>query len=275
MSSVFGRLEFNFDTNAFGDAQYLTPAALKTLNAAPVSIPAWQVTALGTGTVNKTDYLKNPHDNVCTTLSANVSAIKVVTTNDPANTFPLILDLSYVQAITDAANNYIIEVAAFKSHTDNISGIGTKYVQTETIPTYDTAVSIGQQLLRITNVTDKVSNTTPMLGSFTSLFIGNDLSANNTTIHNDLITINSATAMNGKCYITQSQAVTISSHINTAYTIINTRRLHDWNFYSKSVQIVNDFMTLDRFNNLGNTQSYLVKNLIGTDTLVNNLANTA
>lgn len=274
MSSVFGRLGFNFDTNAFGDAQYLTSGALKTLNAAPVTIPDWQLTALGTGSVNKSTYVKNPHSGVCTTLTSNVTAIKAITTNDPANNFPLITNVSYVQAISDAANNYIIELSAFKSHTDNISGLGVQSANAASIPDYDLAVSIGQQMLRITNVSDGVSNTTPMLGSFTSLFIGNELSANNTTINQDYVTISSLVRPNNKCYLTQAQAVTIASHINTANSLINTRRTHDWNFYAKSVEVVNDYLVLNRFNNLGNTQTFLVNNYIGTETLVNNLANT-
>jgi hypothetical protein len=275
MGSAFGRLGFNYDTDSFGDAQYLTPAAVKTLNASPITMPAWQITALENGIVNPTDYLKNPHTEICSSLSANTLAIKTITTTDPANTFPLIPDLEKVQAITDAANNYIVELVAFKSHTDNISGIGPRYVSTETIPNYDMAVSIGQQLLRITNATDNVSNTTPMLGSFTSLFIGPELTANNTTIRNNLITMESLTAPNGNCYMSNTQAVSIAADINSAYNLVRTRRLHDWNFYSNSVQILNDYLFLDRFNNLGNTQLYLVNNLIGTETLVNNLANTA
>jgi len=274
MSSVFGRLGFNFDTDAFGDAQYLTSGALKTLNAAPVTIPDWQIDALAAGAVNKNDFVKNPHVGVCATLTSNVNAIKAITTNDPANNFPLILDTSYVQAITTAANNYIIELSAFKSHTDNISGLGVESANAMSIPDYDLAVSVGQQILRITNVSDGVSNSTPMLGSFTSLFIGDELAANNTTINQDYVTISSLVRPNNMCYLSQAQAITIANHINTANSLINTRRTHDWNFYAKSVEIVNDYLVLDRFNNLGNTQTYLVNNYIGTETLVNNLANT-
>jgi hypothetical protein len=272
--SVFGRLGFNFDTDAFGDAQYLTSGALKTLNAAPVAIADWQLDALSAGAVDKTDYVKNPHTTVCSTLTSNVTAIRAITTNDPANTFPLILNTSYIQAISNAANNYIIELSAFKSHTDNISGLGVESANAASIPDYDLAVSIGQQVLRITNVSDGVSNSTPMLGSFTSLFIGDELAANNTTINQDYITINSLVRPNSKCYLTQAQAISIADHINTANSLVNTRRTHDWNFYAKSVELVNDYLVLDRFTNLGNTQTYLVNNYIGTETLVNNLANT-
>ncbi len=272
--SVFARLGYNFDTDAFGDAQYLTAGALKTLNAAPVSIPDWQLQEISAGTIDKTKFLKNPHANVCATLTSNVTAIKAITTNDPANNFPLILNTAYVDAISNAANNYIIELSAFKSHTDNISGLGVQSANAMSIPDYDLAVSVGQQILRITNVSDNISNSTPMLGSFTSLFIGNELAANNTTINSDYVTISSLVRGNGKCYLSPTQANTILAHINTANSLINTRRLHDWNFYANSMQVVNDYLVMNRFNSLGNTQVYLVNNFIGTDTLVNNLANT-
>jgi hypothetical protein len=274
MSSVFGRLGFNFDTDAFGDAQYLTAGAIKTLNAAPTVIPDWQVTELASGPIVRSDYFKNPHANVCASLTANTTAIRAIAVNDPANTFPLISNLTYVQQLSDAANNYIIQLSAFKSHTDNMSCLGVDTGNTDIIPNYDMAVSIGHQILRITNTTDDVANTTPMLGSFTSLFIGDDLTANNTTIYNDFITINSLVRPNGNCYLSQAQAISITSDLNSANSLIYTRRTHDWNFYANSVQVVNDYLELDRFNNLGNTQLYLVNNLIGTDALVNNLANT-
>lgn len=275
MSSVFGRLGFNFDTNEFGDSQYLTPAAIKTLNAAPTVIPDWQVDALAAGTFVRSDYFKNPHAAVYTTLSANVASINTIAhmvQTDPETTFPYAESEAANLAV--ACRNYIIQLNAFKSHTDNMSCLGVDTGNTDIIPNYDMAVSIGHQVLRITNTTDDVANTTPMLGSFTSLFIGDELSANNTTIYNDKLTVDSAMAVNGNCVLGATQVNQIIAHIQSANTLIYTRRMHDWNFYTNSVRVVNDYLELDRFNNLGNTQIYLVNNLIGKETLVNNLANT-
>lgn len=268
MSSVFARLGFNFDTNAFGDAQYLTAPALKTLEMTPPQIKDWQVQDLAAGSIDKNKYVKNPHANVCSTLTANVTHMNVV-----------ISTASFPNAETEGetlkteCRNYIIELAAFKSHTDNISGLGVQSANAMTIPDYDLAVSVGQQILRITNTTDNVANSTPMLGSFTSLFIGSDLAANNTTIYNDRITLDSSVAGNGNVTLGSAQVNNIISHIQSAKNLISTRRLHDWNFYSNSMQVVSDYQALSRYNNLGNTQTYLVNNLIGTDFLKNNLAN--
>jgi len=276
MSSVFGRLGFNFDTNKFGSGQYLTAGAIASLNAAPVTLPAWQETALGSGSVNKNTYLKNPHAGVCVTLTANVTLINTIARMsevNPETTFPYAESESVILAT--ACKNYMIELDAFKSHTDNIAGIGeSSSSNSASIPSYDLAVSIGQQILRLTNATDNVSNTTPLLGSFTSLFIGTELSANNTTIHNDRITLNASIAVNGNCVLGSTQVNQIIAHIQTANSLIAGRRTHDWNFYENSFNVINDYLVLQRFNNLGNTQMYLVNNFIGTETLVNNLANT-
>jgi hypothetical protein len=273
MSSVFGRLGFDFDTAAFGDAQYLTPAALKTLNVSPTILPSWQVEAIASGPVHVSDYLKNPLANVCDTLLANTTAIHTITTNDPANTFPLIGNFENLYALSTAASNYMVQLSAFKSHTNNISGVGVQSSNTF-IPNYDLAVSVGQQILRITNTTDGIANSTPMMGSFTSLYVGDALAANNVTIHNDYVTVSSLVDIGGNCNLTDTQVNTIISHINSANNLIATRRTHDWNFYSNSVKVINDYLFLNKFTNLGNTQTYLVNNFIGTERLVNILANT-
>jgi len=276
MSSVFGRLGFNFDTNAFGDAQYLTPAALKTMNASPVVMKSWQESDLAAGTTSKDRYFQNPHATICASIAANATLIKEIA-DGTTGVEPLIVSIftnapTEAIALSTACSNLIIELTNFKNHTDNISGLGVVSTNSSSIPNYDLAVSVGQQILRITNATDDVANSTPMLGSFTSLFIGDELQSNSAIIYNDMVALNTASSPT-ECLYTPTQVNQLITHITTANTMIATRRTHDWNFYEKSVQVVNDYMNITRFDHLGNTQTYLVNNFIGTDTLVNNLAN--
>jgi hypothetical protein len=67
----------------------------------------------------------------------------------------------------------------------------------------------------------------------------------------------------------------IVNYIDTTRGIMNTRRTHDWNFFQNSIQITKDVAFISQFNNLGNTNKRLIDNVIGTEYLVNNLANTA
>lgn len=266
--SIFARLQYDFDNAKFGDSIYLTDKAQKYLNAAPASIATWQQNDIANNVVSRSRYYKNPHVDVCTTMTANATLI-VSLSNDAANTFTNAP--AEGAQLCNVANSFIIQIAAFKSHTDNISGLTTATENSDTVPTYEMATAYGQQLLRITNVSDGVQNSTPMLGSLTSLFIGTELAANNTIVYNDRITIQSAIS-GGNCNLTSAQVNTIISHITTANTLLYTRRTHDWTFYTQARGIVDDYNFVQRFTPMGNTQSYLVENLIGTDTLKTNLA---
>lgn len=250
MSSVFGRLGFNFDSAKFGDGLFLTDAAKKTLNAAPVSLSSWQTDDIANDVVTRSRYYKNPHTNIIVTLSntANILASQANT----ANFFSL----------EAASLSFVSELQAFKSHTDNVSGVSSVTSEDANIPNYDLATAVGTQILKITNVTDDVANATPMLGSMTSLFIGEELASNNTILLNNYnLLVNSA--------ITESAAL---ANVNMANTMIATRRTGDWSFYTNSREILNDYIFISRFSSLGNTQSYMIQNLIGTDLLKTNLS---
>jgi len=271
-NSVFARLNYNFEDSKFGGSLYLTNGTIKYLNASNTSIPEWQQNDIADGVASsRSRYYKNPHAGVIVTLTANTNLILTVANTDPANTFSDPVAATMAPFLANAARGYIIELASFKSHTDNISGLTATTDGNLTAPNYDLATGVGQQILKITNATDDVANATPMLGSFTSLYIGDDLTGNNTIIANDWITMNSAIAPNGNCTLTGGQVNTINTHITTANSLISTRRNHDFNFYQKSRAIVNDYIFLTRFDNLGNTQNYMVENLIGTDFLKSNL----
>jgi hypothetical protein len=268
-ASIFSRLQYDFDDALYGGAIYLTDGAKRYLNTAPATVANWQKDDIANGVVSKSRYYQNPHADVCATLLANTIIITSYT-GDAANTFTNAPTEG--AALGVVANNFIIQINAFKSHTDNISGLTAATETSDTIPTYDMATSYGQQLLRITNVSDGVQNAAPMLGSLTSLFIGNQLASNNTTIYNDRITLDSS-IVGGNCNLTSAQVNTIISHISTANALLYTRRTHDWTFYTQARGIVNDYNFVSRFTPMGNTQSNLVENLIGTSTLKSNLAN--
>ena len=66
---------------------------------------------------------------------------------------------------------------------------------------------------------------------------------------------------------------TITVDLNTVYNYIFSTRTNDWNFYINSSQIVSDYISLNKLENMGGTQKYLANNLIGTDRLKENIAN--
>jgi hypothetical protein len=143
---------------------------------------------------------------------------------------------------------------------------------TDIIPSLDHATSIGNQLLRILSTTDGVSNTVPLLGNMTSLFIANDIISYTTTMASNMITLNNSVS-GGISNISNSAMNLIISDVQTMNSYISSRRTSDWAFYVQSIQILDDYNKVSKFDNMGNTQTYLVNNLIGTDRLKTNLAN--
>jgi len=271
MASIFERLGFNFDTNKFGDAQYLTPQAKAYLNAAPIELSQWQQDDIANGDVVLTKYYKNPLANDCNLLIANTTAII-----DFIQTHEFDSDSgSANDTLLITAQNLANELGYFASHTDNVSGVNVMTSNTDTIPSLDSASSIGNFLLRVVSVSDKIQNTTPLLGSMTSLFVGPEINSNVYVVNSNLTTLNNSDNGMGVSNVTQSQVLTINTNLETLNTFIHYRRTSDWEFFTNATSIVLDTVTVSTFNNLGNTQTYLINNLIGTETLKNNLANTS
>lgn len=266
MSGLFGNLGFNFDTAKFGDAQYLSAGAERYLNTAPLPVSSWAQADLANNDVAITNYYKNPQATVCSYITANATAIynfaNTTTFTNASNA-----------ALTTASANTILEVAKFKSHTDNVSGVVTMTSNQDTIPCLDSATSIGNYLLRILSTTDQISNTTPMLGSLTSLFINTELTANSAMLYNDLLTLQGSIVL-GNSTISLAQYNSIVANVTSVTNYTNLRRTSDWAFFVNARTMVMNTMSLNKFDNMGNTQSYLVDNLIGTDRLKQNLANT-
>jgi hypothetical protein len=279
MSSIFGRLNFNFDETKFGDSIYLSDGAKKYLNSAPTNLQTWQINDIANGNIELSDYYKNPVINVTIQLLNNVYTLNAV-----ANTIEFFDNVVDSQNLISGLANLVIQIEEFRKHTNNVSGVNTAVSTTNEngtdaieYPDYDSAVNLGQQLLLLTNASDGVQNSTPLLGSMTSLFVGDELSSNLTILKNDLPIVNSSLRLDGPennvySSLTSTQVNNLINHITTANTLVAGRREHDWHFYRTGLEILDDYFKVRKLTNLGNTQSYLVNNLIGTDSYKNKLS---
>jgi hypothetical protein len=183
-------------------------------------------------------------------------------------------------ALSSSANTLLTEIFLFKQHTSNIAGVtkaeatvpedGSPVIE---YPDYDSAVQLGQDLLMLLNNTDGIQDSSPVLGNMTSLFMSDEIAANNILITNDYPTLNvslrSELDLEGNVSIMSnisvSAANTILTHLQTASGMLSTRRLHDWNFFRQGSILLEDFSRIDKLENVGNTQSFLINTLIGTD----------
>ena len=268
-NTVFGRLQYNFDATKFGDALTLSDAAIETINSSPVTITQWQETDIADDVVSRSRYFKNPTINVCNQIISNLTLLSV-----DANT----ANLSNVEI---AANNAILEMYRFISHSSNISGVNKLADTDGTIPMYETAMGVGDSMLRLTNKTDSVENTSPVLGMLTSLFIGPELTSNSNILYSDRLALNASlqSVVVGmqtiiRSNLSSSRIATIATDIATANNMVYTRRIHDWTMFSNGRDVLADYSFLNQFNMMGNTKTYLVNNYIGTSYLTQQLTNT-
>jgi len=267
--TVYSRLGLNFDTNRFGSAQTLADSASNTLNLIANTSPLkpWQITDLSSGSIVRTNYFQNPTaSNVASMLiSANSLYYSANSAND-----------STTQSL---ASSLTIELNNFKSHTDNISGVTVS--NSQGIPSLNSAQNIGQLNMLTLTKTDVVSNTAPILGSFTSLFIPDILTANtiklsyyaneyanSISMNTDPITGNTIISSN----LPNSEIAIIQSYITSTKNVLYNQRTQDVSFYQNSLQVSQDTSFLQSFNSMGGTMSYLVNNVIGTPSLISKLA---
>ena len=262
---IYDRLGYSFDTTQFNGADALTPGVSNLLNNSSINLSQWQIDDIANTAVN--GYYQNPHNDNLGVMSVFLMGIYLFsnttnysyTNSDIANTMGLVAS----SAQTSLVN--------FTSHTNNISGVtqtpdGTLY------PDLNMALSIGRQMLSITNKSDAVQNNTPILGNFTSLYIANTLTIYSTTFANDYITIqNSMSGANANSSnLSTSTMNTIISDIQSLQTLIDTRKNADISFYRNSYAVLNDYQIASQFSNVGSTQNNLII-LIGTDKLKTDL----
>jgi hypothetical protein len=272
--TVFNRLGFNFDTNRFGSAHTLSTGAANTVNLISNNVPAmpdWQKSDLANGAIVRTDYFQNP---ATTYVNSMLSSAAIISSNAlTINAFSL----------AASANSLIVELGKFTSHTNNVSGVTLVFASD--VPSYAGAAGSGQSSLLTLNMAgEPQTNTDIMLGSFTSLFIQDDLTANANQILTYSIQLKNSISANttddgegGPSVTTYSSNLansiisSMSSYCNTTSSILNTRRMHDWTFHRNLQQVTQDNGFLQQFNNLGGTQKYLIKNVIGTTSLIGKL----
>lgn len=266
MTSLFDRLQFNFDQTKFGDATSLPEEAINTIGdaATDVELADWQLEDLANNTVITTNYFVNPVANVCDSFSANLSnLISSISTLS-------VID-SYSSNLLNSSISCMVQIDRFKSHTDNVSGVA-ETTASDTIPCYSTAMDTGQVLLTILNKTDGISNSLPAMGSFTSIFIETELNANNISLgSNCQIYINSVSS--NTTNLSSSQITSIKTVVDNLNSFLYNRWSHDWTFYENSVSLLNDYFKIDNLNNIGSTQSYLIDNYIGTEKIKTDIAN--
>ena len=286
-NTIYERLALNFDTTKFGNVNVLGQSTIDYYELTAESLKDWQYEDVVKSTAGNDQYFQNPLSTVCSNLKIAVdSMIEVSNTTVFQNNIP---DGSLINPTAISAYS---EIDAFKSHTDNISGTYTETMSAN-VPNYDMAVTYGNEVLKMVISFDEgmnaeTANASTFLGSLTSLFIGDDLDDYLTILTTDAVTVNNsiyyqtvvdpedANSTIDIKYSNLSSVVVsgIYANVSSFYTLINTRRVEDWAYFTRLKDTMFDYYSVKRFDSIGNTQISLMNQYIGTEKLKTIISNT-
>lgn len=252
-TGVYATLGYNFnDPNS--DVINLSANTVAHLNSMPAFIETWQAQDIANNTVG--GYYQNPvASNTSSIITISQTMITVANTGASQN-------IANCDLIITAANNLYNNTNSFLAHTNRISGVTPFVGQDVENPYYDTAMGLGKTALYITNQTDNITNTSPILGSFTSILIGPQVGSANVTLANNLVTLTNGVTANN---LTQAQISQILSDISNTNTLLITRQNADVTYYTNLRSFVDKYNSVKKFSNMGETETYLVNNFVGTD----------
>jgi hypothetical protein len=261
-SGVYSTLGYNFsDPNGY--VKLYSTDTQQHLNSMPAFIEPWQAQDASSGrATNNANYFQNPTKNVITLISTTANLISSIITSNGITQLANVANIA--NALISTANNFL-------AHTNRISGV-TLYAGDLTVPYYTTAMSYGKQAMYIVNQTDGIINTSPMLGSFTSLLVTPQITANSNVITSRANTIINSISGNTSS-LTSNQISQIYSDWSNTNTFLTNQRNADINYFNNLQAFINNYNTTRQFTNLGETQDYLITNFIGTPSLVYNLQN--
>jgi len=262
-SGLFHSFNYNFD-DPNGYIKELSQDTIDHLTSMPPFITPWQAEDIANDDFE--GYYQNPMQSVTLSILTNANAIYIA-----ANTGNGVINMSNVRT---AASELISNAQSFLSHTHRLSGIDP-WTGTDTVNPYmEQAMNLGRTAMYITYQTDGVSNNAPILGSFCSLMIEPQMSANNNTL--TIYTSNVVNSISSSFDIALQQTVhtsnltgtqisTIVTHINNMKDYMRNRQIGDVDYYSNVKYFVDAYNKTKKLNNLGETERYLVQNFIGTD----------
>jgi hypothetical protein len=263
-AGVFATLNYNFnDPN--GAVKEFSANTQAHMNTMPAFIESWQAQDIANNDVG--GYFKNPVATyVNTIISLSAQMRNEANTANSSNSA-----VDGIANIAVAANTLATTANSFLAHTNRISGVTPFAGQDDTIPYYDTAMGLGKSAVYITNQTDGIVNSAPIMGCFTSVLIGPQVYANANTITTDSITLTGVIAGNVSNTTTNTQIAQIQTDLANINNHLSGRQAADYTFYTNLKSMIDKYNQVKVFSNMGETQQELIQNYIGSDKLLTRL----
>lgn len=258
---IFNRLGFPSSLSA--NTTNYSNTTINTMNTMPNLLTDWQMQDIANSNVNS--YFVNPCSDIANNIITSLDSIETLSTG-----------VSGLETIKAAANNILMSntLIDFREHTDRLSGVSPPDFQDPTLPHYEGVIAAGKILSYLLYQSDGISNNAAFIGNFGSIIKYNTLGDHSNTINSDVILIDSSIITSGETpttSLTSGQKTTIISNLNTMNTFIETARTDDIGFYANCSTIINEYKQLKGFNGMGQTQTALINDYIGSDKLLSRL----
>jgi hypothetical protein len=259
-AGIWQSFGYNFD-DPNGNIKELSDETKSHLESMPPFIKSWQAQDIANNDFG--GYYQNPVGSVASLIYQTASHIVVSTTG--------VTNLSNVHT---SATGLVANADNFRTHTARLSGL-IENNGTDTQNVYmEQAMSLGRTAMYITNQTDGITNNAPILGSFSSIMIEPQLTANSDILLTYKEQLNGSINVSlSFSNLTSSQITTIDNHINSLNDFMNYRRTSDINFYTNVKVFVDGYNKTKKLNNMGESEKYLMNNFIGTEKAKNRINN--
>ena len=266
-TGVYATLGYNFD-DPNGQVQQFSANTQVVMTQFPPLIKPWQAQDIANADVG--GYFQNPivnYVNDIITVSNEIFILANSSMDANTSSYSGTPDLS---PIISSAQTLNIIASSFLVHTNKISGVTSINGQTDTDvnPYYQTAVNYGKQAVYLVNQTDGVVNNSPIMGCMTSILITPQISANSNTLSADYIILTNGISGNT---ISNSQVTQITTDMNNINNFLSTRQSSDVAFFGRLRSLVNNYNTTKQFASMGETESYLCNNIVGTSKLISRI----
>jgi len=262
MASIFGRLSFPEDMS--NNVLVYSNSAIRHMNSVPKLLDDWQYQDIANNDTG--GYYVNPVANsanlilsISTQIYANSNgAVGIITVANSAN------------SLVNTANNFL-------AHTNRISGVVEPNADTGGLPHYSTALGVGRTVSYMCYQSEGITNNAPIIGNFSSLYTANTLADYYTTIKSyPNIVANTIyyeadpidpLLMIKKSNLSSGLIASITANLDSINSFMSTKETSDVNFFNESNSIVSDLNSAKKFTAMGETETYLVNTLVGSDKL--------
>jgi hypothetical protein len=273
MPSIFEQLGYNF-TPSGNDIVNFTDDVLDSLNRIPPLLNEWQYNDLRNDDSDVTNYVTNPVASISNSIKSTSQQIMISCLGTDGNVVPAL------STIYTTANNVVNSATQFVMHTDRLTGLVEPNEDTAELPHYDIAIGIGKSVMYLVYQSDGVQNNAPIMGSFTSLCMKEELQTEQSIIisYPNLISSSISCTSAGEppettctSNLSSGQISTIVSKLSSINTLFNTRRTHDENYYTNATNLLRKYEEMKRYKDVGQSEKNLFINYTGTERLKSNL----